>query len=114
MTYFRVFLILSCLLAEPSAGLGRTWHILNDGSGDSPTIQAGIDSSALGDTVLVGPGSYLENIDFVGKDILVRSELGAEITTIDGSGRPETVVLFRNRESRRATLEGFTLTGGSG
>ncbi len=54
----------------------RTWVVRVDGSGDAPTVQAGIDSSRHGDTVLVGPGTYYENIDFMGGDILLRSAEG--------------------------------------
>jgi hypothetical protein len=39
----------------------RTWHVLNDGSGDAPTVQAGINSSSVGDTVLLAR-TYFENI----------------------------------------------------
>ena len=39
------------------------------GSADYITIQEGINSSVDSDTVLVHPGTYLENIDFQGKNI---------------------------------------------
>ena len=76
-----------------------------------PTIQAGIDASSDGDTVLVSPGTYIENIDFLGKDITVMSTVGADSTIIDGnqSGR---VVTFASGESVNAVLEGFTVTNG--
>ena len=47
-------LVLLALLA--SQAQARTWNIKVDGSGDAPTVQAGIDSSAVGDTVQVHPG----------------------------------------------------------
>ena len=42
---------LVCLTATFASA--RTWYILPDGTGDAPTIQAGIDSAAIADTVLV-------------------------------------------------------------
>ena len=52
---------------------------------DYPTIQEGIDAAVNGDTVLVAPGTYVENIDFIGKAITVTSKHGASVTTIDGN-----------------------------
>lgn len=79
---------------------------------DQPTIQAGINAASNGDTVLVAPGAYLENINFKGKNITVTSSGGAAATTIDGhlgSGAP-TVTVAMGESS--ATLSGFTITGG--
>ena len=40
----------------------------------STTIQAAIDSSINGDTIIVSPGTYVENINFNGKNIVLASE----------------------------------------
>src|SRR5688572_33213874 len=69
-----------------------------------PTIQAAIAAATPGATVLVLPGSYVENIDFLGKAILVRSTDGAAATTIDGN-QAGTVVAFVTAEPPTAVLE---------
>ena len=76
-----------------------------------PTIQAGIDAAAAGDTVVVAPGNYHELIDFKGKAIEVRSSAGPATTTIDGGGQPH-VVTFHSGEARSSVLRGFTVTNG--
>ncbi len=92
----------------------RTWAVAADGSGDAPTVQAAIDSAISGDTIVVGPGHYYENIDFLGKNITLRSAEGPEVTILDGSTRDSSVVMMRHDETRSAVLEGFTVTGGRG
>ena len=80
---------------------------------DYPTIQAGIDAADDGVHILVAPGTYVETIDFSGKEVILRSEQGPEVTVIDGS-RAGSVVTFNNGEGRDAVLEGFTIRNGSG
>jgi len=107
-------LVLTAILALllPCRAQARTWQIFEDGSGDAPTVQAGIDSAAVGDTVLVGPGTYQGNIDFVGKDVVLKGEQGPLVTRLEGdmAGANYTVA-FRSNETRLAMITGFTITG---
>ena len=80
---------------------------------DVATIQGGIDTATDGDTVLVSPGTYVENIDFDGKDVVVMSWAGPKNTIIDGN-QNGSVVLINSGESEAAVLDGFTITNGTG
>jgi hypothetical protein len=80
--------------------------------GDQPTIQAGINVAVTGDTVLVDPGTYFENINFNGKAITVSSASGADVTIVDG-GNIAPVATFSQGETPAAVLEGFTLQHGT-
>ncbi len=82
------------------------------------TIQAAIDASENGDTVLVQPGEYVECIDFSGKDIFVGSlylltgeEEAIERTIVDGDSTG-SVVSFTNGETTDAVLVGMTIRHG--
>jgi hypothetical protein len=77
-----------------------------------PTIQLGIEVALDGDTVLVAAGTYVENINFLGKNIAVLSEGGPEVTIIDG-GNMMTTVMIVSQETT-AILDGFTITNGQG
>ncbi|MFH1373649.1 MAG: thrombospondin type 3 repeat-containing protein [bacterium] len=78
---------------------------------DHPTIQAGIDSASSGDTVLVAPGTYLENIDFMGKLVVVISSDGTGSTVIRAASPTQAVVSFVSGEPKGAAISGFTVTG---
>jgi len=103
-------LLLLCFLLLPRAAPAQTIRAV---PGGYPTIQAAIDASEPGDTVLVDPGHHAGPIDFLGKEITVRSAEGPEATWIDAR-RTGSTVRFRTEEGRESVLEGFTVTGGSG
>lgn len=81
--------------------------------GDFPSIQQAINAAGAGDLILVGPGTYHENIDFLGKDVVLRSEQGPATTIIDGN-QQGSVVTFKLGETQNTVLDGFTITNGSG
>jgi len=70
---------------------------------DIDSIQGGINQADHGDTVLVQPGTYLENINFNGKNIVVgslylidhdTSNISGTIIDGRGSGVNQSVVYF--------------------
>src|SRR5262249_50476569 len=79
---------------------------------DFATIQQAIAAAAPGDTVLVAPGTYVENISFLGKAVIVAAEQGPAATIIDGNGAG-SVVSFTSGETRGAILRGFTIRNGA-
>jgi len=87
------------------------WHVKADGTGDLPTIQAAIDAANDGDTILAGAGVYPENIDFLGKRLVVQSESGAESTTIEAADPGLSTVTMTNGEPMGTALIGFTVQG---
>lgn len=86
--------------------------------GDYPTIQQGIQSGGNGDTVLVQPGTYAENIDFNGHDIVLASLFLTTgdtsyipVTIIDGTESGPVITITGGGYSFAAVI-GFSITNG--
>jgi parallel beta-helix repeat protein len=81
-------------------------------------IQDAIDAAVSGDTIIVMEGTYVENIDMLGKSITLRStdpENGVVVlaTIIDGSGG-RSVITCANGEGSNTVINGFLITNGTG
>jgi len=80
--------------------------------GDFPTIQAAIVAATDGDEIVVAPGTYFEAIDLLGKAVLLRSESGAEVTILDGTGLDTSVIRCTTGETPATVIRGFTVRNG--
>jgi hypothetical protein len=80
---------------------------------DQPTIQGAIDGASDGDVICVDAGTYLENIDLVGKAVHLFGLQGAALTVVDGGGL-DSVVKCISGEGADTVLEGFTIRNGFG
>lgn len=77
------------------------------------TIQSAIDAAIPGDEILVQPGLYFGRLNYLGKDIAIRSSSGAIVTIIDPLGETGPVVTFESGETDLAILDGFTIRNGN-
>jgi hypothetical protein len=75
-----ILLWVSTVTILTSVCLARTWYVKPDGTGDTPTIQAGVDSVAPGDTVMLASGTYTGtgnyNVVVIRDGLLICSESG--------------------------------------
>lgn len=107
---FRVipFLVLLPFLVVTGIARADTIYVPDDHA----AIQTAIDASADGDTIIVRPGTYYENIDFNGKSVVLQAEHRLpELTVIDGQKLARVVNIW-NGEDSTTVLEGFTITNG--
>lgn len=114
----RHLIFIAAVMAMNTLCLAGTLYVPKD----YPTIQQAIDAAADEDKILVAPGTYVERINFLGKDTQVRSDadgdpgtydLVPDLTIIDGS-QAGSVVTFEGGEISSTSLSGFTITNGNG
>ncbi len=114
-------------IASSQGGYGGTWYVDDDmpGSGDGTswaeafkTIQEGIDGASDGDTVIVAEGTYVENVQFNGKNVTLRSTEPTNptvvVNTIVDGDQAGPAVTFANTENETCVLSGFTISNGTG
>lgn len=112
----RILTRLAAIAALSVAGSGLevaaapNSHFVGMGSGfDFTSIQAAIDASTSGDTIIVSPGVYPGTIDFLEKDIFLRSTAPTDAAIREATIlQPPTAI----NASTNGSLEGFRINGG--
>lgn len=113
LTLLSTFIIAFAIsMAYVSNTLAEEIHVHH---GES--IQSAINRASDGDIVIVHEGDYIENIDFSGKAITLRSISRDDRTRgssiIIGSNLKKSVITFGNGEKVNSVLDGFIITKGS-
>lgn len=115
-----IFILTSFMAFSPDA-----FAVIRNVPAQYSTIQGAINACNNGDTVLVQPGTYTENVNFRNKKIVLTSRFyqGNDLnyistTVINGSNpaHPDTAscVIISGGQDSTCVLQGFTLTGGRG
>jgi len=85
--------------------------------GASTNIQSALDAAVEGETIWVGAGTYVGsnnvNLDFKGKNLILKSTDGASATIIDIQNVDESRgIYFHSGETTNAVVDGFTIKNG--
>ncbi len=117
MKHLIIILIISLITHLVTAQTLIT--VKQDGTGDYTTIQQAVDVAVDGDTILIWPGVYIENVSINNKNIIVGS---LTLTTGNTNYIGQTIIDGNNNGScleiryceDECIINGFTLKNGNG
>ncbi len=111
------FTIMILIVILPCLVLAATLTVKQDGTGDYTVIQTAIDAANPGDTVLVYPGRYYENITLQTSNITLMSLEGTtgdpayiDSTIIDGNNINPCIIISQHASNN--SIRGFSITKG--
>lgn len=112
-------LFMICLYGSVPAD-ATVYTVEPDGTGDFPTIQAALDALTGGDVILLAGGVFEgegnRDLDYLGKDVMIRSDSGNPATCVidcgGSSAEPHRAVRFHTGETGGAVLMEVTVRNG--
>jgi len=107
-----VLALVSLLVIIPCQG--KTITVDDNGAADFAHIQDAINNSWHGDTIVVKPGTYKENISFIGRAITLTSQDPNSASVVQSTvikADSDYSVTFKWNEGNNSVLTGFTITG---
>ncbi|RJS71684.1 hypothetical protein CW714_05405, partial [Methanophagales archaeon] len=112
-----VAFVLLCAFVGVSVALASasTWHV-DDDLADYPDanftkIQDAVDAASPGDTIIVYPGTYTENVDINKDHLTIKSENGADSTIVQAVNPNDHVFEVT---ADYVNITGFTVIGATG
>lgn len=119
-----VIVVYSWAVRHPAVASGKIWYVSTTGSDTTgngsvaapfATIQHGVEVARDNDTVIVYPGTYVENVHIWGgappqPQVIIKSQAGPATTIIDGNHLDSVITV----EAGTVTIEGFTIQNGGG
>lgn len=108
-------MLAASVLSLAGSVIAETWTVDDDGPADFDNIQAAVDAAEHNDEIIVSPGTYTGDGNYVvnmnGKRITLRSSGSYLDTIIDGEAT-RGCIQCTSGEDAQTSIENFTLTGG--
>jgi parallel beta-helix repeat protein len=106
----KISIIILVLLLLILQGVHATVITVCPSGCDNTTIQEAVDYSSYGDTILVGDGTYIENID-IAESVNIVSVNGSNVTIVKANVSTDHIF---NIQANNVNLTGFTIKSGTG
>lgn len=102
----------AALIAAATVGMSAaTAQSIISVPGDFPAVQSAINAANDGDIIEVGPGTYVENLEIIGKSITLRPSDPANPPTIDGGAGDDATLIISSLGSE---VRGLRITNNGG
>ena len=109
----KTLFICICIFLFYASAYSASFTVCTAGC-DYSTIQSAVNHASNGDNISVFPGTYYENIFVNNKSINLTSLYGPQSTILHGNNSGSVVAFTADILPNYSSIEGFTITGGTG